>query len=192
MLAAAEKVDALNDQLDAAVMNIPGMSELAGLKEKAQAEAQGLMDSLAGAIPSINFPAIPAGAKTLQDEMKEIAGYIALGALALPQLKAQLEYMENKWSGADVDINNLAGLLRSGAMDLDSICKLVPNLKTQGVNVAVLGVPTTIPDIDPVAILRGGSLPELPKVDKVYVEVTKVVENQGKDFLDIELPNFDF
>ena len=118
---------------------------------------------------------------------------IALGVLALPQLKSQLDYMKDKYAGVDeVNIENLAGLLRSGAMDLDSICKLVPNVQTQGINAQVLGVPTSIPDIDPVAIIRGGKLPELPKVGRVYVEVDKVVKKQGDDFLDIELPNFDF
>tara|TARA_Y100000385_G_C13106264_1_gene648097 strand:+ start:1249 stop:1854 length:606 start_codon:yes stop_codon:yes gene_type:complete len=193
MKAAADQVDALNAKIDAAIMDIPGMDELANLKENAESAAQGLMDKLSAAIPSIAFPEVPAAAKSLQDEMKEVAGLIALGVLALPQLKNQLDYMKDKYAGVDeVDIDNLAGLLRSGAMDLDSICKLVPNVQTQGINAKVLGIPTSIPDIDPVALIRGGKLPELPKVGKVYVEVDKVSKKQGADFFDIELPNFDF
>ena len=108
-------------------------------------------------------------------------------------LEILLDYMKNKYAGVDeVNIENLADLLRTGAMDLDSICKLVPNVQTQGINAQVLGVPTSIPDIDPVAIIRGGRLPELPKVGKVYIETSKVSKKQGDDFLDIELPNFDF
>ena len=42
--------------------------------------------------------------------------------------------MKTKWSGVDVDIDNLADLLRSGAMDIDSICKMVPNVETDGIN----------------------------------------------------------
>lgn len=192
MKAAADQVDALNAKIDAAIMDIPGMSELANLKENAESAAQGLMDKLSDAIPSINFPELPPGAKSLQDEMKEIAGFIALGALALPQLKSQLDYMKDKYAGVDVDIENLADLLRTGAMDLDNLCKLVPNIQTQGVNVEIKATPTSLPDIDPVAILRGGAIPEFPTSIETYIETSKVNKKATDDFLNIELPTFDF
>ena len=124
--------------------------------------------------------------------MKEIAGYIALGALALPQLKSQLDYMKDKYAGVDVDIENLADLLRTGAMDLDNLCKLVPNIQTQGVNVEIKATPTSLPDIDPVAILRGGAIPEFPTSIETYIETSKVNKKATDDFLNIELPTFDF
>jgi hypothetical protein len=192
MKAAAETVDALNAKIDAAIMDIPGMDELANLKENAESAAQGLMDKLSAAIPSINFPTLPNSAKSLQDEMKEVAALIALGALALPQLKDQLDYMKDKYSGVDVDIENLADLLRTGAMDLDNLCKLVPNIQKQGVKVEVKATPTSIPDIDPVAIIRGGAIPEFPKSIDAYIETSKVNKKATDDFLNIELPTFDF
>ena len=46
LLAVADQIDALNAQLDAAIMDIPVMGELAGLKGKVEGEAQKLKDKL--------------------------------------------------------------------------------------------------------------------------------------------------
>ena len=188
----ADQVDALNAKLDAAVMGVPGMGELAGLKDKVEGAAQGIMDKLDAAIPSIKFPTTPFDQLPLQDQMKEIAGLLALGYLKKDAVESKIKQLERKWSNVDVDINNLADLLRSGAMDLDSICKMVPNVDTEGVHAVVKGVPTSFPDIDPVSILRGGPTPQLPKLDKVYIETSVQSKKQTDDFLDIELPTFDW
>ena len=58
MKGVADQVDALNAKLDAAVMSAPGMGELAGLKDKVEGAAQGIMDKLDAAIPSIKFPVL--------------------------------------------------------------------------------------------------------------------------------------
>ena len=100
--------------------------------------------------------------------------------------------MKDKYANVDVDIENLADLLRTGAMDLDNLCKLVPNIQTQGVNVEIKATPTSLPDIDPVAILRGGAIPEFPTSIETYIETSKVNKKATDDFLNIELPTFDF
>jgi hypothetical protein len=192
MKGVADQVDALNAKLDAAVMSAPGMGELAGLKDKVEGAAQGIMDKLDAAIPSIKFPVTPFDQLPLQDQMKEIAGLLALGYLKKGAVESKIKQLEAKWSNVDVDINNLADLLRSGAMDLDSICKLVPNVDTEGVNAVVKGIPTSFPDIDPVSILRGGPTPQLPKIGDVYIETSVQAKKQTDDFLDIELPTFDW
>ena len=46
LLELADQVDALNQSIDAAIMDIPGMGELAGLNDKVEGTAQGLMDKL--------------------------------------------------------------------------------------------------------------------------------------------------
>ena len=190
LLEMADKVDALNESIDAAIMDIPGMEELAGLKDKVTSEANSLMDKLNEAMPTIKFPDKDFLDLPLQDQMKQIAGLIALGYLAKPQLEAKLDQMKTKYSGVDIDIDNLADMLRSGAMDLDSLCKMVPNVQTQGVNLEVKGIPTSFPNIDPVAILRGGSLPPMPKVGDVYIKPTIKAKEQADDFLNLELPTF--
>ena len=190
LLEMADKVDALNESIDAAIMDIPGMSELAGLKDKVTSEANSLMDKLNEAMPTIKFPDKDFLDLPLQDQMKQIAGLIALGYLAKPQLEAKLDQMKTKYGGVDIDIDNLADMLRSGAMDLDSLCKMVPNVQTQGVNLEVKGIPTSFPNIDPVAIIRGGSLPPMPKVGDVYIKPTIKAKEQADDFLNLELPTF--
>jgi len=79
-------------------------------------------------------------------------------------------------------------------MDIDQICKLVPNVDMQGVNVEVKGVPTSFPDIDPVALIRKGKLPDTStfNLDGVRVDTKVISKKQADDFLDIELPTFDF
>ena len=153
MKGAADQVDALNEKFDAAVMNSP-IGELGNIAEKAEAAAQGVMDKLNDAIPSIKLPNLPFDQLPLQDQFKELAALTALGILQAPKIAQQLELMKRKYKGTDIDIDNLADLLRSGAMDIDKICKLVPNVDMQGVNVEVKGVPTSFPDIDPVALIR--------------------------------------
>ena len=44
MMAAAEQVDALNEAIEASIMNIPGKAELDNLAATAQEAAQGVMD----------------------------------------------------------------------------------------------------------------------------------------------------
>ena len=194
MKAAADQVDALNEAIDASIMNIPGMAELDNLAAKAQEEAQGIMDKLADAIPSINIADVPFGELGLQDQMKELVALAALGYLQAPKIAAKLAEMKAKYEGTDVDIDNLAQLLRSGALDVDEICKLVPNVNTDGINLEVKGIPTTFPDIDPVALVRKGKLPDSPVFDKDFIEldVDVVSRKQADDFLDIELPSFNF
>jgi len=194
MMAAAEQVDALNEAIDASIMNIPGMAELDNLAATAQEAAQGVMDKLNDAIPSIKIPDVPFGQLGLQDQMKELVALAALGYLQAPKIAAKLAEMKAKYEGTDVDIDNLAQLLRSGALDIDEICKLVPNVNTDGINLEVKGIPTTFPDIDPVALVRKGKLPDSPVFDKDFIDldVNVVSRKQADDFLDIELPSFNF
>ena len=192
LLAVADQIDALNAQLDAAIMDIPGMGELAGLKGKVEGEAQKLKDKLSAALPSISFPNVPFGQQSLQDQIKSVAGLIALGIAGKDQLENQIDFLKAKYSGMDVDIDNIADLLRQGAMDLDSICKMVPNIQTQGIDLTVKGIPTSFPDIDPVAIIRGNPVPEMPSIDNVYIDKNVRSKEQAEEFLNIELPNFDF
>jgi len=193
MAGAAEQVDALNEKFDAAVMNSP-IGELGSIAEKAEAAAQGVMDKLNDAIPSIKLPNLPFDQLPLQDQMKELAALTALGFLQAPKIASKLAEMKNKYANTDIDIDNLAELLRSGALDVDEICKLVPNVDMQGVDVEVKGIPTSFPDIDPVALIRKGKLPDTStfNLDGVRLNTSVVSKKQADDFLDIELPTFDF
>ena len=77
-------------------------------------------------------------------------------------------------------------------MRIDDICKLVPNVQTQGVNLEVKGVPTSFPNVDPVAMIKGGDLPKLPSIDGFKIEPEVISKAQADDFLQLELPTFDW
>ena len=69
---------------------------------------------------------------------------------------------------------------------------MVPNVQTQGIDLTVIGVPSSFPDIDPVAIIRGNPIPEMPSIDNIYIDKNVRSKEQAEEFLNIELPNFDF
>ena len=191
----ADQLDALNEKIDATIMDIPGMGELAGLKDKVESQAQGLMDKLNEAMPSIKMPELPFDQLPLQDQFKQLAGLAALGYLRKDEFEDKLEKAKSAFEGLDFDVRNLDDLadqLRSGAMRIDDICKLVPNVQTQGVNLEVKGVPTSFPNVDPVAMIKGGELPKLPSIDGFTIEPEVISKAQADDFLQLELPTFDW
>ena len=79
----------------------------------------------------------------------------------------------------------------SVAIDLDSLCKLVPNIEKEGVEITVKGVPTSFPDIDPAAILKGGKLPPVV-IGEIEVDVGTRAKEEAEEFLNLELPDFDY
>ena len=192
LLELADQVDALNESIDAAIMDIPGMGELAGLKDKVEGTAQGLMDKLNEAMPTIKIPTGDFGDLPLQDQFKQIAGLMALGYLQKDNIENQLNVMKRKYKDFDIDIDTLATDLRKGAIDLDNLCKMIPNVQTDGINLEVKGIPTSFPDIDPATVIRQGKLPPMPKVNKVFVDPQITKKAQTDEFLTLELPSFDF
>ena len=188
----AAQIDALNEQFDNMINESP-LGKLNDLKAEAEAELNGLMGKLEAALPDIAFPSadLPFGDLPAIDQMKQVAGLLALGYLQKDAVEAKLDFMKDKYSDLDVDIDNVADLLRSGAADLDDLCKLIPNVETQGINLAVKGVPTSFPDINPVAMVRKGALPKLPDLGKVWIDPTVKAKEQADDFLNLELPRFD-
>ena len=188
----AAQIDALNEQFDNMINESP-LGKLNDLKAEAEAELNGLMGKLEAALPDIAFPSADLPFEDLPaiDQMKQVAGLLALGYLQKDAVEAKLDFMKDKYSDLDVDIDNVADLLRSGAADLDDLCKLIPNVETQGINIAVKGTPTSFPDINPVAMVRKGALPELPDLGKVWIDPTVKAKEQADDFLNLELPRFD-
>ena len=171
------------------------LGQLLSIKEEAEAELNGLMDKLESAIPEMAtdlaekaFDELP-----LSDQMKDIAGFIALGYLQKDLVESKLESVKNKF-GAIVDANSIddvVSLLRSGAASVDDLCKLIPNVDTQGIGFAIKGIPTSFPTLDPVAMIKKGKLPDLPDVGKVFLEAKVEAKDQADDFLSLELPRFD-
>jgi len=59
------------------------------------------------------------------------------------------------------------------------------------VNVFVKRSPISFPDIDPVALVKYGKLPDVRK-GKITVATSTRSKKQAEEFLNLQLPEFDF
>ena len=117
----AGKVQAAEDKFDAAVNSSP-LGKINEIKNEALATVNGVMGSMENMIPSILNKVLSDADKTLHQDTKDLLKFIMLGALAKPQIEAQLNRMKNKWGNIDLgDIKNfddLRGLLESGTFSI--------------------------------------------------------------------------
>lgn len=190
----ASKVQAAEDKFDAAINSSP-LGKINDIKNDALDTVNGVMGKMENMIPSIINKVLDPADKTLHQDVKDLIKFIMLGKLYLPSIEAQLKHMKAKWGDVDLgDIKNfddLRSLISSGAVDLDTLCKLVPNISKEGVQVTVNATPTSFPDIDPAAIIKGGQLPHVHK-PKISVSVSTRAREQAEEFLNLELPDFDY
>ena len=115
----------------------------------------------------------------------------------LRKLEKEIALLKSKYENMDLgdfkDLDDVVAALRSGALDLDNICKLIPNFEEEpgGIGFALKGVPTSFPEIDPVALLKGGKLPDFPK-SEFDLEVEAITKEATDEFLQFDLPKFGF
>ena len=188
----AGKVQAAEDKFDAAINSSP-LGKLNEIKNDALEVVNGVMGKMENMIPSVLNKVLSAADKTLHDDVKDLLKFIMLGVLAKPQIESQLAWMKRRWGNLDLgDIKNfddLRKMLENGAIDLDNLCKLIPNVEEEGINVVVKATPTSFPDIDPAAIIKGEPLPDYRK-PKIKIGVSKRAREQAEEFFDLELPDF--
>jgi hypothetical protein len=82
-------------------------------------------------------------------------------------------------------------LLRQGAADIDGLCKLLPNVKDDGIVISILASPVSFPEVDAVAMIKGHKLPELPK-PKFELEVGRQKKEAEASFVNYEVPKIYF
>jgi len=187
--ALAAKVDAVNDKIDSVISDAQQgiASQVSSLKSTIQGEVTGMTDSLKKLIPEI--PKVP---DSLQNDVTNIVKTLLTGKLAAADLANDLKNLEKKWGSldlGDIDLNNLPQLLRSGQLDLESICKKIPNLQKEGVDVIIKGAPVTFPEIDAVSIIRGGNIPKV--IDPIIkVDIARAKREAGEKYLNIVKPRF--
>jgi len=188
----AAQVQAAEDKFDSLINSSP-LGKLNEIKNDALEDVNGILGKMENMIPSILNKVLSAADKTLHDDVKDLLKFIMLGALAKPQIEAQLSWMKSRWGNLDLgDIKNfddLRVLLENGAVDLENLCKLIPNVEEDGVNVVVRATPTSFPDIDPAAIIKGEPLPPYRK-PKISVKVLERAREQAEEFINLELPDF--
>lgn len=190
-----DKIDALEDKFDSMIDESP-LGELNELQGKMQEGMDGLMADLEGMIPSMSFPKAPAG--SLLADIGSLAKSLSLGAIAAPGIVGQIQATKRKWEGITAGgldslggVDGLVSLLQTGAMDIDNLCKMVPNLSMDGLDISVKGVPTTWPEIDIKTILKGGKLPEFPiPVFEIEAGINEAIGEVTDEWLNVELPKF--
>tara|TARA_B100000927_G_scaffold67159_1_gene52973 strand:- start:8420 stop:9028 length:609 start_codon:yes stop_codon:yes gene_type:complete len=192
--ALADQVSAFDDKIDSLIEESP-LGKLNDLKSQAGDAVNGIMGKINEAIPEALQKIGDIADRTLHEDISELGKLVLLGVVALPQYKQELDRLQTKWGGIDLgdfkDLDDVASALRSGALDLDRICKLLPNTEKQGVNVVVKGTPISFPDIDPVALVKYGKLPDVRK-GKITVATSTRSKKQAEEFLNLQLPEFDF
>ena len=192
--ALADQVDALDDKIDSLITESP-LGKLNDLKNQAGDAVNGVMGKLTDAIPEALTKIGDIADRTLHEDVSDIAKLLLLGIEGKDLYEREITRLTNKWGnisfGQFQDLEDVADALRSGALDLDRICKLIPNTEKQGVDVVVKGTPISFPDIDPVALVKYGKLPTVRK-EKIRVDTILRSKKQSEEFLNLQLPEFDF
>lgn len=190
----ADQVGALEDKFDDLINESP-LGKLQGLKEEAEGELNKVMGKLEGMIPDILSGAKDFADKNLHEDVTDAFKFIILLGAKKDAIEAQVARLESKWGNVDLgdikSFKDLENLMRSGALDIDSICKLIPNIEKEGIGINVKGIPTSFPDIDPVAILKGRGMPDIPK-PKIVVDIATRIKKEKEAFINLELPDFDW
>lgn len=184
----ADKVDGLNNEIDSLVSSIQS-GAIGGIKSVVDDATSQVKDAVRGMIPEIDLPKLP---ESLQNDVTKIAKTLITGKLAADQIQNELNNLKGKWGNidfGDIDLNNLPNLLRTGALDIENICKLIPNFEKEGADIIVKGLPITFPEIDAVNIIRGGTIPEIPK-PKVVIDVARAKREAGEKFINVVKPRF--
>ena len=88
----------------------------------------------------------------------------------------------------DVAIDDIPKLLKQGALDLDNLCKKIPNFEKDGAGFVLKGTPIITPKKSAIADLLGIQIPEVK--DFVYtIDPVKQAKEAGENFINVELPD---
>jgi len=181
----AEDFETVESKIDDMIADVE--SQVGAIQAQAQTEVDKVIGSLKGLMPEIDVPFIP---DSVQNDITNIVRNILTAQLAAEDIANELTRLEQKWSGVDlgnIRIQDIPQLLRSGALDLDRICKLVPNFEKDGSQVVLKGTPISFPEINVADIIKGGSLPNIQVPDFAEV-VTRRVSDAKERFIEISIP----
>lgn len=192
-----QSIGSTNDIIDKLIDKIPitpaqnqsiaDAAAIIAMASDAAAIQELVTSKLKGLIPEIDIPFIP---DSVQNDFTNVVQNILTAQLAAEDLANELTRLEQKWSGVDlgnIRIQDIPQLLKSGALDLDRICKLVPNFEKDGSQIVLKGTPISFPEINVADILKGGSLPNIQVPDFAEV-VTRRVQKGTEKFINISVP----
>ena len=158
---------------------------IAMAQDTAQIEAL-VTSKLKEYVPEIE---VPEEIKGLQSDIEGFASDILAAKLAVDDIKNEVSNLQAKYSDldlGDVAIQDIPDLLKQGALDLNNLCKKIPNFEENGAGFILKGTPITTPKKSAIADLLGIQIPEIK--DFVY-DVRAVKQAKGESFISVELPD---
>lgn len=126
----------------------------------------------------------------LQPDIEDVVGRILTAKVTGEDLTNELKNLKTKYTGidlGDLDIEDIPSLLENGIIDLENLCKKIPNFENDGVNISFRGLPISFPSVSPQSLLATGKLPSIPK-PKITVDVTRRKKAAGESFINIDKP----
>jgi hypothetical protein len=132
---------------------------------------------------------LPEEIKGLQADIEGFASDILAAKLAVDDIKNEVSNLKTKYDGldlGDVAIDDIPNLLKQGALDLDNLCKKIPNFEEDGAGFILKGTPITTPKKSAIADLLGIQIPEVK--DVVY-RIQEVKQAKEKSFINVDLPD---
>lgn len=173
-------------------------AQYATLTTEIQKVEQFITDIQNGMIP-IPDNLIPEELKTLQtdvqglvNKIKPVASSATDVILSAEQIANEVSNLKTKWGDIDLGdggIENLPNLIKSGAVDLENLCKKIPNLQKSldGLSNVLKGTPITAPEEPPEDVEEGEAVPEIPKPSVTQDYERRATEIE-KEFAEIEPP----
>jgi hypothetical protein len=190
-----EIIDGLIDKIPIRPEVSQAVKDAAAIIAMAQdtAQIQALVTSkLKEYLPEIEIPEELKGkVEGLQLDIENFASAVLTAKLAADDIKNEVYNIKTKYSGldlGDVAIDDIPKLLKQGALDLDNLCKKIPNFEKDGAGFVLKGTPITTPKKSAIADLLGIQIPEVK--DFVYtIDPVKQAKEAGENFINVELPD---
>ena len=190
-----EIIDGLIDKIPIRPEVSQAVADAAAIIAMAQdtAQIQALVTSkLKEYLPEIEIPEELKGkVEGLQLDIENFASDVLTAKLAADDIKNEVYNLKTKYSGldlGDVAIDDIPDLLKQGALDLDNLCKKIPNFEKDGAGFVLKGTPITTPKKSAIADLLGIQIPEVK--DFVYtIDPVKQAKEAGENFINVELPD---
>lgn len=188
-----ELIDKVIDELPitpAQGQSIQDAIEIALIATDAAALQSLVTSKLKEYLPEIEIPEELKGkVEGLQLDIENFASDVLTAKLAVDDIKNEVNNLKTKYSGldlGDVAIDDIPDLLRQGALDLDNLCKKIPNFEKDGAGFVLKGTPITTPKKSAIADLLGIQIPEVK--DFVY-DIQAVKQAKEESFVNIKIPD---
>lgn len=155
---------------------------------KISAEVKKIEDKIKSAIPEIE---VPVEIKGLQSDVENIIGVILTGKAAAEDIANDVKNLKEKYSGidlGDLDIEDIPSLLETGILDLENLCKKIPNFEEDGAEIVFRGIPISFPTTSPQSLIKSKGLPDV-KLGEIRVDIARRKKQAEENFLNISVPS---